>query len=198
MEAGVPWQTFQPPHLFLDSSSLHKLVRWDPSRPAQEQTLVPRFPIFSYLLLFPVIQPPYPSDLISPTQIAAFSFNPRFLFTISSVCCPNWTTWLCGLKSYKTPVGLSTLTVFPPLRSALGRTSKKRVLGWHKTVIGRSLNSTSGVTQSTNRMVNAVTAEHMAEWESAIVQWISFSEIKLASFPTAFQTTITFFRTSML
>lgn len=96
---------------------------------SQEQTLVPRFPIFSFLLLFPVIQPPYPSDLIYPTQIAAFSFNPSFLFTVSSVCCPNWTTWLCGLNSYKTPVGLSApATVFPPLLPAPERMSNEFIL----------------------------------------------------------------------
>lgn len=53
-------------------------------------------------------------------QIAPFSFNPRFLSTVSSVCFPHCcrTTWLCGLKSYKTPVAFSRWTAFLPLHSA--------------------------------------------------------------------------------
>lgn len=86
------------PHHFFYSSSLW-LVHWEQSKLAQEQTLVHHFPLFSYLPLLAFIQPPYPPDLIYPPQIAAFSFNPSFFFAVSSVCCPDWTTRLCGLKT---------------------------------------------------------------------------------------------------
>lgn len=120
MEAGVPWQTLQPPTFPLLQFTPPTLVLWEYSKLAQEQTLVSHFP----LSLLPSFVSLYPTTISFwsnlSCQIAPFSFNPRFLSTVSSVCFPHCcrTTWLCGLKSYKTPVALSRWTAFPLLHSA--------------------------------------------------------------------------------
>lgn len=117
MEAGVPWQTLQPPHL---SFTLVPSTDTGPLRVLQtclEQTLVAHFP----LLLLPSLfspSPPYPSDLICPTKLHPLPLIPGFFPW--SVCFLHScrTTWPCGLKSYKTPVALSRWTAFPLFSSA--------------------------------------------------------------------------------
>lgn len=106
----TPHLSFTPP----------TLVHWEHSRLGREQTLVSHFP----LPLLPSFVRLYPTTLSLWSnlsyQIAPFSFNPSFLSTVSSVCFPQCcrTTWLCGLKSYKTPVALSRRTAFLLLHAA--------------------------------------------------------------------------------
>lgn len=122
---GVKWRQvfhdkpYNPPLLLYFSyfSSLLRLVHREYSKLAHKQTLVSHFSLFCNLLLFDVIRPPYPSDLICPPQIAPLSFNPRFLFTVSSVCCPKCckTTWLCGFEIVSNSLCFKHMDGFPTI-----------------------------------------------------------------------------------
>lgn len=103
---GVKWrQVFHdkpynpPPLLYSSSLGRHQSAESTANQPKNRHLLVISL-FLCYLLLLAFIQPPYPSDLISPTKLRPFPFNPRFLSTVSSVCFPHCcgTTWLCGFE----------------------------------------------------------------------------------------------------